>query len=264
MTPHALISSLLYNCPSKAWYIAGGAVASPTNYGDIDIFVPSEIDFNHVHEALLATDCTLRGSSEFAISYLKSVNFLLSHKTKEHIVTIQLIKHFAPVEEQLSRFDINVCRRAILSNGTTYNHSTAFELLYVDTNLTTSTCARILKYHNRGFFLDYGRLTILLEQYASKELEGFSFYTGKFDTLTYEHTLSLLCSDNLQLSKTWLSIFLQLPQAERTQLALDRLSSLYIPHLNSFKEIPEFALVNYLQTRQLTPLVQEHYPEHLV
>ena len=263
MTPHAIISSLLTNCPSKAWYIAGGSVASPNNYRDIDIFVPTEADFDQVNESLLSASCILRSSSKFAVTYIKYVNKnnLFGTFTKPYL--IQLIKKFYPVEEQLAHFDINVCRRAILADGTSYNHPTAHTPIYVDT-ASTQTCARILKYANRGFAVNYERLTSFLEQFANKELEGFNFYTNESSILTYEHTLALICSGNLQLSQIWVDVFLQLPQSERTALTVDRLTNIHIAHINNFQHIPEFALIAYLQTGRCSPLVQQHYPEYLV
>ena len=96
---------------------------------------------------------------------------------KKTQVPIQLIcKYFGTPEEILSKFDINICRNAILPDKTYYQHPSSLDLMYID-NITASSAIRLHKYIFRGFTIDIDKYIDLVHYLCTHPEQTFeNFY----------------------------------------------------------------------------------------
>lgn len=125
--------------PNKNWFISG-SFASPDirRPKDIDIFFYSEKDYQEAYD----TFYTMQGDKDTL--WHNSVNaatFYIGIPTP-----IQLIKKlFGTPEELFDTFDINICKRAILSGGTSVLDPSCNKDIRVD-RVSPGTFSRYFKY----------------------------------------------------------------------------------------------------------------------
>lgn len=162
------------------WFIAGSS-ATCYPYNDIDIYFESEKAFQQVCDVF---------TSMPDIYYTTNLLNLIDVRPKKSGIMpfsdelisvsktpIQLIcKYFGTPEEILSKFDINICRNAILPDKTYYQHPSSLDLMYID-NITASSAIRLNKYLNRGFPIDIDRYTDLVHYLCTNPEQTFeNFY----------------------------------------------------------------------------------------
>lgn len=136
----------MFNIPD--WFIAGGSVAS-SSFSDIDVYFQTETAYNETLN-LFKDNYIFLFQSENAVSFkLPSTNAWIEPSP----CVIQLIRRsFQPIDNILTDFDINVCRKAILPSGKLFTLPEANHPLQVDlSNLRANTASRFIKYTQRGF-----------------------------------------------------------------------------------------------------------------
>jgi hypothetical protein len=163
------------------WFISGSYANSKiTNASDIDVFFCTQADYDsavlHITK-LYATDTDL------------VVDSVTSHSTTFYIrnisVPVQFIqKSFGTPDKIFDTFDLNVCKRALLPNGTKIVHKSADQELRVE-KVNYNTFSRYFKYADR--------------LYSKKEVTRL----GKKLIDTFIHDLDLLESyyDRVKTSK---------------------------------------------------------------
>lgn len=166
--------------PIPGWFIAGGA-ATCSNPSDIDIYFTSSTAFERVN-SIFAAQYDTPYTSENAITYTTKRNTASSRKLTTHgYKPIQLvIRQFAPIPTIIADFDLNICRRAILPNGTLFTLPEANYPLYLDIpNLRSNSAGRYIKYLNRGFLTHTLRFEQLIHHLiANLDVELPIYYEG--------------------------------------------------------------------------------------
>lgn len=170
----------------SGWYISGSAATCAT-YNDIDIYFESKEAFDAVY-ALFASfpgyNCYDMKNLIEVTPKSQPLDTFFDGSTPREIsrqltskYIIQLIcKFFGPPEEVLSKFDINICRNAILPDKTYYQHPTSLDLMYID-NITSSSANRLHKYIMRGFPIDRDKYIEFVNYLCSNPNQKFdSFY----------------------------------------------------------------------------------------
>ena len=262
------IHKLLQSAPTREWYIAGGCIASSEDFGDIDVFVDTDAAFQAMY-AFLPTIFNKVFESTHAVTYfaqltLPSSNGFSKSNTIPYTRTIQLIKYIYPVHEQLERFDLNVCRKALLPDGTTYSHPTADLPLYVAGVLGYATPKRFIKYANRTNSFNVAKLAEFMEYICTTQPVVTNFYESTESTTDFHYLTPLFISENQSVTACCATYLSQLPKPTRLKAIL-HLANGFIYSLSSYSaNIPEFALLHYLRTGIVTPEVQQHYPEYLL
>ena len=155
------------------WFIAGSS-ATCYPYNDIDIYFESEKAFHQVCEVFISMTDKYYTTNLINLIDVQSKRLFGTEKTQ---VPFQLIcKYFGTPEEILSKFDINICRNAILPDKTYYQHPSSLDLMYID-NITASSAIRINKYINRGFPIDIDKYIDLVHYLCTNPGQTFeNFY----------------------------------------------------------------------------------------
>ena len=125
------------------WCIAG-------SYAALQIKSPNDIDvFFHTEE-----DCVAGLASAYAVDPgAKDTEYETNNAVSMYFDSISLPvqfirKHFGKAEEVIDTFDLNICKRAILPDGTSIACPSAYEELHIS-NVTASTFTRYFKYIGR-------------------------------------------------------------------------------------------------------------------
>ena len=249
------IHNLLQSAPTREWYIAGGSVATPNDFEDIDVFISTDAAFQLMFSFMSTTFEKVYETSN-AITYL----YTAATKT----ITIQLIRYAYPVQEQLERFDLNVCRKALLPDGSIYSHPTSSLPLYVAGVIGYNTPQRFCKYLDRTGSFDESKLIDFMELIRTTRPSVSNFYDDTEHTLDFSYLIPLFFfffSTLVSCCATYISKF-----SPKTRLKIvNHLSNYFNCSLFSYSiDIPEFALLHYLRTRTITPQVQQYYPEYLL
>ena len=149
------------------WYVSGSfantAVLAPN---DIDIYFYTEKDYQMASKIINPIGRVFK--TPFADTY--NINLIP--------FTIQLItKHFGEPQEIFDTMDLNVCKQAILRDGTHIIDPTALDPLTI-TNVSIDTFKRYVKYYKR--FNPKRNLdkvfSFLFEQYISDYTPCISYY----------------------------------------------------------------------------------------
>lgn len=122
------------------WFIAGSfAMKAVKHPGDIDIFFYSE-------DAFLRAINTIKLSDPDLLKEAYDTGNALSIQSGKIGWSIQLIKkHFGTIDEILNTFDLNICKKAITSDGDRKAHRASYETLRID-RVNVGTFKRYFKY----------------------------------------------------------------------------------------------------------------------
>lgn len=154
--------------PHSNWYIAGSS-ASKEVYNDIDIYFLTEEDFLSALESFKDLDnkimCPL-----FSTSHAHTFMCDIPNDMTKSSQTIQLVcKNFGTPSYITSKFDLNKSRKWVTPDGTTHEHSTYKDKLYIDiSNAKSNTPARYLKYYfEKGYPLDDSDLYSFIDYFLT-------------------------------------------------------------------------------------------------
>ena len=155
------------------WFIAGSS-ATCYPYNDIDIYFESEEAFKQVCEVFTSMPGKYYTTNLINLIDIQPKRLFGAEKTQ---VPFQLIcKYFGTPEEILSKFDINICRNAILPDKTYYQHPSSLDLMHID-NITASSAIRLHKYIFRGFTIDIDKYIDLVHYLCTNPGQTFeNFY----------------------------------------------------------------------------------------
>ena len=237
----------------KGWFIAGGA-ASVNHYADIDIYFESE-------QAYL--DAKSKFQIDFSTSNADTFNYTklsASPYAGNDPTTIQLVhKSFGSPFEILSDFDLNVCRNAILPDGSYFQHPTSCKPLYLDiSQIRANSINRFVKYLNRGFCPDFSKLRTLVHTLAANPTQIAPHPYDSELTVDYANLLFRLTSEPA-LATHILQIIDQLPNRSDLFSTLIKPDSEYCPHPTYSEELQ--LLLSKSNLHLATLLVKSNYPE---
>ena len=155
------------------WFIAGSS-ATCYPYNDIDIYFESKEAFKQVYDVFISMTDKYYTTDLVNLIDVQPKRLFGTKKTQ---IPFQLIrKYFGTPEEILSKFDINICRNAILPDKTYYQHPSSLDLMYID-NITASSAIRLHKYINRGFPIDTDKYIDLVHYLCTNPDQTFeNFY----------------------------------------------------------------------------------------
>lgn len=133
-----LLKTLLGN---SGWFISGSfanlAVSAPN---DIDIFFYSELEY---------LQAVAKVKAIVDEDYILNSPYAFSFYIEEITLPVQLInKHFGTPEEVFNTFDLNICKRCILPDGSYYEDKEAQKPLTIN-NINHGTFTRYIKYLKR-------------------------------------------------------------------------------------------------------------------
>lgn len=132
-----IITHLQEVIPHKNWFVAGGYARAITDgdYNDVDIFFYDEESYK--------TAAAVLTKGEYV--YVTPNADTIGYRDK----SLQLVhKHFGTPKEIFESFDLNVCKVAILSDGSKYTDPTANNSLTV-VKPNADSFTRFLKYAKR-------------------------------------------------------------------------------------------------------------------
>lgn len=168
----------------SGWFVAGGAVTSPTHL-DIDIYFESEQAYKAMHAEFLKLDNAPYETSN-ASSFTISSNM-------QPFCTFQLVsRNFGTPTQILADFDLNICRNAILPNRTLIQTRESFFPMYLDLDkLRANSISRLVKYHYRSFLIDTNKLVDLIHHLIQNLDVKVDWYYEEQSTnpSTYKHLL---------------------------------------------------------------------------
>lgn len=162
------------------WFIAGSS-ATCYPYNDIDIYFESKEAFKQVYDVFITMTDKYYTTDLINLIDIQPKQSRITPFSDEPIsvsrTPIQLIcKYFGTPEEILSKFDINICRNAILPDKTYYQHPSSLDLMYID-NITASSVIRLNKYIFRGFPIDIDKYIDLVHYLCTNPDQTFeNFY----------------------------------------------------------------------------------------
>ena len=252
------ISNVLSRIPPefnslKGWFIAGGS-ASTSSYSDIDIYFESEQAYLDAKSKFQIEFST---SNADTFTYTKPSN---SPFSSNYPISIQLVhKSFGSPLKILSDFDLNVCRNAILPDGSYFQHQTSCKPLYLDiSQIRANSVNRFIRYLNRGFYPDFSKLHALVHTLAANPAQIAPHpYDSEF-TVDYANLLFRLTSE-ANLATHILQIIDQLPNRSDLFSTLIKPDSEYYPHPTYSEELQ--LLLSTSNPHLATPLIKSNYPE---
>ncbi len=126
-----------------SWFIAG-------SFADKEIDFPSDIDiFFYTEEAFLDAVSNITKNSPLMMKDSNTTSNAISMYDEHLDYYVQLIKrNFGTTEEIFDKFDINVCKKAIKSDGTRKAHPSSHSPLRIDM-VNAGTFRRYFKYAMR-------------------------------------------------------------------------------------------------------------------
>lgn len=126
---------------TTGWFISG-------SYANKGIESPKDIDVYFENTTILCNTIDNIKSSSYDINSIveNSLSFSFSHKDLP--LRIQLIKKIGTPLEVLERFDLNVCKKVLFSNGTYWEHPDSLYPLSI-LKFNYDTVNRFFKYHRR-------------------------------------------------------------------------------------------------------------------
>lgn len=143
------------------FFIAGGSVYSimnnNRNYGDIDVFLYNNDDYETIANAL-RPDATIETKNAITMDATKDQPFFASPFASRTLQFIRL--HVGTVEEVLDTFDFNCSRRAITSDNKLYVDDDSKYIKVHTKNINASIYSRYLKYVNNKKAEDLNHSTI--------------------------------------------------------------------------------------------------------
>lgn len=139
------------------WFIAGGSVANPNVFNDIDVFFTDKSSFN---QAALAFGTTKAPYTKTPNAFtFTSIPISIGLFSGSSDYTFQLIqKQFTSIDNTLDTFDLSCSKLAIDPLGNVWKHHDYSDLIRVH-HINLHTFKRIIKYvYSKNFTLDYDAL----------------------------------------------------------------------------------------------------------
>jgi len=150
-----ILNYLKRRLPSDGWFIAGGAIASPDCFGDIDIFFENYQVFEDTRSIFERTLGSPEYTSPNAISYTTPIPISGAFHSISRTIRIQLIcKSFETIDKTLENFDLSSSKLAMDLSGKIWKHNDYSETVKV-CHANFATMSRIRKYVElKGFKFD--------------------------------------------------------------------------------------------------------------
>lgn len=172
---------------STGWFIAGSYAHPDIEYpSDVDVFFTTEAGFNSAETII---DTVVHNSKYNPAPYVSPD--ATTYHIAQSAMRLQLIKkHFGTVDQILSGFDLNACKRAIMPNGTVITHPTADQSLHI-AKVNAGTFKRYFKYINylklKNEIPERGRE--LIDKYIKDDRYIEEYYDGKDISTTVNKSL---------------------------------------------------------------------------
>ena len=143
--------------PACNWFIAGGSVANPDYFNDIDIYFTDEASFKHAAAAFRSiTHMAVESPNAYTFSNVKlgAITCLSLFGTMLEY-TFQLVtRQFTTIDNILEDFDISCSKLAMDPSGEVWKHHDYSDLMRIH-HIHIGTFQRITKYyHEKNFTLD--------------------------------------------------------------------------------------------------------------
>lgn len=167
---HPTVSALAFSLQAHDCYIAGGYArwACSTREDtplpkDIDIVCPSKRKLESLRASFKTNGMVEVRDGVFSVTF----------KTGAIGREIQLLKPFTgdTIEECLSKFDLSVCRVALINHDSAIGDTDGFEderqgkvrVSHVDPETASNTMCRLLRYANKGYEIETGEVEKVLD-----------------------------------------------------------------------------------------------------
>lgn len=181
------------------WFIAGSfATPQVTTPSDIDVYFYTEVDYDNAVRRLRAFEAATPKKIDLKSIYACTNQLSTTHITNNAVtfthpdinLPVQLIcRNVGTVKEILDGFDLNVCKHAILPDGTICSDKEASLPLKI-CNINAHTFKRIIKYTSYLGVQDVsGIFMSLIDKYVADSSMLEDYYSDDGSTVPVNETL---------------------------------------------------------------------------
>ena len=260
---------LVKHLPKCNWFIAGGSVAAPNCFTDIDIFFEDRDSFLQVQNFFIYTteDKPHRTKHAHTFSNFKIPASNVFSWGDDRTFTFQLvIKQFAPIDDILADFDISCSKLAMDPSGNVWKHHDHSDLIRVH-RIDIHTLKRVVKYHYRKQFqLDQAHMVQTFRRlHLMRNDTLIDYYDNRITPYVIKRTLLTGWIDPLFLHP--LVDYIDTLPARSRELIYDRHLSHYQSWENNdnlFQHVDQYSIEfqrHYSKCIKRIPAMIDQYPE---